>query len=65
MEFGVSPLVASRREMVTRGTLFGVPAFGWVPAKTTVRAKYCAFIRVTDSLPASVKWDGQSGIALS
>jgi hypothetical protein len=65
MEFGVSPLVASRREMVARGTLFGVPAFGWVPAKTTVRAKYCAFIRVTDSLPASVKWDGQSGIALS
>ena len=33
MEFGVSPMPESRRQMVDRGKLFGVPAYRWLPAK--------------------------------
>ena len=34
MEFGVSPMAESRRQMVDRGRLFGVPAYRWLPAKS-------------------------------
>jgi hypothetical protein len=65
MEFGVSPLVESRREMVTRGSLFGAPTFGWAPARTALRVEYCAFVRPADSLPSDVHWDGEGTVALS
>lgn len=58
LEFGVSPFVESRREMVNRNTLFGVPTFRWVPARSIVRAHYCAFITTRKSIPNSVTWDG-------
>lgn len=57
MEFGLSPMVESRRRMVSRGTLFGVPTFGWAPAKKTLRVDYCAFVRTVNSMPTSVQWD--------
>jgi len=44
MEFGVSPQPESRRAMIDRGSLFGVPAYRWVPAKSTVSVSYEAFI---------------------
>ena len=52
MEFGVSPVVESRQAMVNRGSLFGVPAFRWVPARTTLRAEYCAFVVSTAAIPS-------------
>ncbi len=58
MEFGVSPLAESRREMVTRGTLFGVPAYRWAPARTRVQVKYSAFITTAEAIPESLRWDG-------
>jgi hypothetical protein len=58
LEFGVSPFVESRREMVNRHTLFGVPTFRWVPARSRIRADYCAFITTRKSIPNSVTWDG-------
>jgi hypothetical protein len=57
MEFGVSPVVESRRQMVERGNLFGVPSFRWVPARTRLEVKYCAFVKIAESLPESVTWD--------
>ncbi len=42
MEFGVSPFPETRRQMVDRGSLFGVPCFRWLPALTTIRARYSA-----------------------
>ena len=42
MEFGVSPIPETRRSMVERGSLFGVPGYRWVPAKSTVTAHYGA-----------------------
>jgi hypothetical protein len=51
MEFGVSPMPETRRAMIDRGTLFGVPAYRWVPAKTTVHASYRALVTVSESIP--------------
>lgn len=56
MEFGVSPTIESRREMVDRGSMFGVPSFRWVPAASTITASYCAFLIEADALPAAVEW---------
>lgn len=44
MEFGASPMPESRRQMIERGTLFGVPAYKWLPARGTLTANYQAVI---------------------
>ena len=51
MEFGVSPMPETRRAMIDRGSLFGVPAFRWIPAKQTARVEYSAFITAADAIP--------------
>lgn len=58
MEFGVSPFVGSRREMVERGPLFETPTFRWVPARTRLQVDYCAFITTRECIPEFVHWDG-------
>jgi hypothetical protein len=65
MEFGVSPVVESRRQMVDRNTFFGVPSFRWAPAQTSVAADYCAFITTAESIPRSVTWDGEDHVEIS
>jgi hypothetical protein len=45
MEFGVSPVPCTRREMIERGPLFGVPGYRWLPARGTLSASYVAFFR--------------------
>jgi hypothetical protein len=45
MEFGASPFPETRRSMIDRGSLFGVPGFRWIAAKSTVSVKYRAFLR--------------------
>ncbi len=45
MEFGASPFPETRKEMIDRGTLFGVPGFRWLKAKDRVTARYSALIR--------------------
>lgn len=65
MEFGVSPFVESRRRMVTRNRLFGVPTFRWAPARTRLKAEYCAFITAADSIPERVVWDGRDQVEFS
>jgi hypothetical protein len=45
MEFGVSPMPETRRRMIDRGALFGVPAYRWIPARKSVRVHYTAFTR--------------------
>ena len=57
MEFGVSPMPETRRAMIERGTLFGVPTYRWIPARTTLHVKLpgvCHRLRV-DSRPAATK----------
>jgi hypothetical protein len=43
MEFGVSPYPETRRAMIDRGSLFGVPGYRWIPAREKVTAEYEAF----------------------
>jgi hypothetical protein len=50
MEFGVSPQAETRRAMIDRGSLWGVPAYRWLPARRTLRASYEAFIGYTGDL---------------
>ena len=45
MEFGASPVAETRRQMIERGSLFGVPAFRWIPARSRVEVLYCAAIQ--------------------
>jgi len=45
MEFGASPVAETRRQMIERGSLFGVPAFRWIPAHTRVEVRYSAAIQ--------------------
>jgi len=51
MEFGVSPMPESRREMVDRGRLFDVPTYRWLPAKSRVEVEYWAIVRHADAVP--------------
>ena len=58
MEFGVSPMPESRHEMTDRGKLFGVPTYGWLPAKGRLEVEYYAVIRAADSIPELLEWPG-------
>ena len=58
MEFGVSPFVQSRRQMVERGSLFNVPGYRWALALSKLQVQYCAFITTANEIPESVQWDG-------
>jgi hypothetical protein len=51
MEFGVSPMPESRREMIDRGRLFDVPTYRWIPAKSRVEVEYWAIMRDADAVP--------------
>jgi hypothetical protein len=64
MEFGVSPMVESRRKMVERGPMFGTPTFRWLPAQSTYNVRYCAFLREAEVMPQSARWDGERAVQL-
>jgi hypothetical protein len=51
MEFGVSPIPESRRDMIERGRLFETPTFRWIPARAAVEVEYCATLRPADTIP--------------
>ncbi len=55
MEFGASPVAESRRQMIDRHSMFGVPAYRWIPAKTKLHAEYYAFITTAGSIPNSLE----------
>jgi hypothetical protein len=54
LEFGVSPMPETRRKMIERGSLFGVPAFRWIPARTAVQVRYCAAIGYASGMPEAL-----------
>ncbi len=51
LEFGVSPMPESRREMIDRGRLFDVPTYRWIPARSRVEVEYWAIVREADKVP--------------
>jgi len=50
MEFGASPMPETRRQMIERRELFGVPGYRWIPAKGSATAEYFAFVRKAESI---------------
>jgi hypothetical protein len=58
MEFGVSPIPETRRDMIRRGSMFGVPGFRWIPALSRVSVQYDAAIAKTASAPARLVRSG-------
>jgi hypothetical protein len=59
MEFGASPMPESRRAMIERGGLFGVPGYRWIEARRKASVEYYAFLMPGDGVPESVEWDGE------
>jgi hypothetical protein len=51
MEFGASPMPESRRQMIERGSLFGVPAYRWLGARETASVEYAAFAATSETIP--------------
>jgi hypothetical protein len=56
MEFGASPMPETRRQMIERGSLFGVPAYRWIPARSSVRVEYWAKLEPAGKVPETVAW---------
>lgn len=47
LEFGVSPFPETRRTMIDRGKLFGVPTYRWIAAQSDVTVRYEISIRLS------------------
>jgi hypothetical protein len=58
MEFGVSPFPESRRKMIDRGRLFGVPTYRWIPARTRVEVEYWILAPHAVQVPDALEWPG-------
>ena len=54
MEFGVSPVPESRRQMIERGRLFDTPTFRWVPARSSVEVEYRVVLQPAAAMPESI-----------
>jgi hypothetical protein len=66
MEFGVSPIPETRRQMIDRGTLFDVPTYRWIPARTSVAVEYWIVTGRQPSIPESLEWpDAAAGLSAS
>lgn len=53
MEFGVSPFPETRRQMIERGSMFGVPTYRWIPAYTAIEVGYVIAASDAHSMPDS------------
>ncbi len=54
LEFGVSPMPETRRQMIERGRLFDSPAFKWIPARQRIDVEYRAVLRPAERIPESL-----------
>ena len=54
MEFGVSPFPETRRQMIDRGRLFGVPTYRWIPARSQVSVEYWAVAMPASQVPSTL-----------
>ena len=54
MEFGVSPMPETRRQMIERGSLFGTPAYRWLPAKGRIEVEYRALTARAETIPETI-----------
>jgi len=60
MELGVSPMPETRRQMIDRNSLFGVPTYRWLPAQGRAHVEYWVLTRNTGTIPESLEWPSAS-----
>lgn len=53
-EFGVSPMPETRRQMIERGRLFGVPTYRWIPARQRIAVEYRAVLYPATAVPETI-----------
>jgi hypothetical protein len=51
MEFGVSPMPESRRQMIDRHRLFGTPTYRWIGARSRIEVEYSAIAWSAGAVP--------------
>ena len=54
LEFGVSPMPATRRQMIERGLLFDTPTFRWIPGRRRIDVDYRAVLQRAERIPESL-----------
>jgi hypothetical protein len=54
LEFGVSPMPETRRQMIERGRLFDTPGFRWIGARRRIEVDYRAVLLSAERLPESL-----------
>lgn len=54
MEFGVSPVPETRRQMIDRGRMFDTPGYRWIPARSRLRVEYYAGVASSRAIPESL-----------
>ncbi|HEX4487924.1 MAG TPA: hypothetical protein VH088_16730 [Terriglobales bacterium] len=56
MEFGVSPFPETRRKMVERNRLMGMPTYKWIPCRGRLEAEYWIVSQPADVVPETLAW---------
>jgi hypothetical protein len=54
LEFGVSPMPETRRQMIERGRLFDTPGFVWIAAQRRIEVDYRAVLQSAERIPESL-----------
>jgi hypothetical protein len=54
LEFGVSPMPETRRQMIERGQLFDTPGFRWIGAQRRIEVEYRAVLHSAERIPESL-----------
>jgi len=54
LEFGVSPMPDTRRQMIERGQLFDTPGFRWIGAQRRIEVDYRAVLQSAERIPESL-----------
>jgi len=54
LEFGVSPMPETRRQMIERGRLFDTPGFRWIGARRRIEVDYRAVLLGAERIPESL-----------
>lgn len=60
MEFGVSPFPETRRQMIDRGALFGVPTYRWIPARAAVSVDYWIVATTARAIPEQLYFNANA-----
>jgi hypothetical protein len=60
MEFGVSPFPETRRQMIDRGSLFGIPTYRWIPARSSVSVEYGIVATDATTIPEALYFNAKA-----